>query len=359
MSEDVKYSSHYTVADIKKYLAGELSPAEMHAMEKAALDDPFLADAMEGMQSLQSSGNASFDADVAALKQRLQNRTTGKRRTVIFLSNTRWWQVAAVVLVVVAIGITYPYLFKQTGRPAMIAKTERADSAQALTEAPAATPGTEAIKEPSVAKDKATAMAAPPEDLHPNSSSPKKKRRDAGIAAGAERKAAGVAATGDQPVAANKVQSAPTAVFKDTGKQSEPIAKTGNEAEKTDTGKNKDLARQSQKDTHLDDEVVVVGYGKRSRKAFANKEVQNAEPVAGWEAYRKYLKENRKAPQDSLKGEVVVSFRVKRDGKLSGFNIEKSLGPDYDAEAIRLIKEGPAWKVLKGKKARITVAVEF
>jgi hypothetical protein len=43
----------YTAEDILEYLSGKLSPSEMHAMEKAALDDPFLAEAMEGYAGMQ------------------------------------------------------------------------------------------------------------------------------------------------------------------------------------------------------------------------------------------------------------------------------------------------------------------
>ena len=39
--------------------------------------------------------------------------------------------------------------------------------------------------------------------------------------------------------------------------------------------------------------------------------------------------------------------------------IEQSLDEDLDAEAIRLIKQGPAWKLLKGKKTTATVIVKF
>ena len=34
--------------DIERYSKGELSPAEMHELERKALSDPFLADALEG-----------------------------------------------------------------------------------------------------------------------------------------------------------------------------------------------------------------------------------------------------------------------------------------------------------------------
>jgi TonB family protein len=38
--------------DIEKYRNGEMSPKEMHALEKRALQDPFLADALEGAESI-------------------------------------------------------------------------------------------------------------------------------------------------------------------------------------------------------------------------------------------------------------------------------------------------------------------
>ena len=51
MSEQPKNINHYSLADIEQYLQGKLSPAEMHELEKAAVQDPFLADAIEGYQS--------------------------------------------------------------------------------------------------------------------------------------------------------------------------------------------------------------------------------------------------------------------------------------------------------------------
>lgn len=47
-----KNHTTYTAADIEKYLSGEMSPADRHALEKAALDDPFLSEALEGYQDV-------------------------------------------------------------------------------------------------------------------------------------------------------------------------------------------------------------------------------------------------------------------------------------------------------------------
>ncbi len=52
--------------DIKRYLNGEMTPAEMHALEKKALSDPFLADALEGGEA---EDPLQFARSVAALNE--------------------------------------------------------------------------------------------------------------------------------------------------------------------------------------------------------------------------------------------------------------------------------------------------
>ena len=121
------------------------------------------------------------------------------------------------------------------------------------------------------------------------------------------------------------------------------------------------------------EEVVVVGYGSQRKKSVAENKalstkVQDATPVIDWVEYEKYLEKKKISDRVGLDaadfvgykaGEVVVSFLVDKKGQLSSFKIEQSLGKREDAEAIRLIKEGPAWKVTRSKKARATVIVRF
>ena len=106
-------------------------------------------------------------------------------------------------------------------------------------------------------------------------------------------------------------------------------------------------------------QLPVKGSGDRSDPADA---VQpNAQPEYGWLEYHQYLDKNKKLPQDNLlTGNVVVSFLVDKKGRLSDFKVEESLRNDYDEEAVRLIKAGPSWKLLKGSKvSRATVIVHF
>ncbi len=66
---------NFTAADIEKYHTGLLSSKERHDLEKAALDDPFLADALEGY--VVAGENAS--ADMAELQQRLAAKVEGAK----------------------------------------------------------------------------------------------------------------------------------------------------------------------------------------------------------------------------------------------------------------------------------------
>lgn len=127
MSKDSKIKS-YTAIDIEKYHKGLLSPREMHDLEKAALDDPFLADALEGYAV--SGINAA--ADIAELKKRLSDRTEENRKVIPLAAPPRssfpWLRAAAMlVLVLGAAFLVYQFGFNKNSSP--LAKSEKNDFA--------------------------------------------------------------------------------------------------------------------------------------------------------------------------------------------------------------------------------------
>jgi TonB family protein len=84
--------------DIEKYLRGELSPTERHALEKRALSDPFLADALEGGESISME---DFSGDLKFLRQNLDNRLDQDDKKVVSLWS--WtMRIAAGLLILVA-----------------------------------------------------------------------------------------------------------------------------------------------------------------------------------------------------------------------------------------------------------------
>jgi len=102
----------YSLADIEKYSQGKMSAAEMHEMEKAALQDPFLADALEGYAET-SIPNARLRLD--AIAEKITGKEQEEAKVVpIRSANRQWMRIAASVIVIAAIGtITWLVVRKQ------------------------------------------------------------------------------------------------------------------------------------------------------------------------------------------------------------------------------------------------------
>lgn len=68
----------------------------------------------------------------------------------------------------------------------------------------------------------------------------------------------------------------------------------------------------------------------------------------GEKALAEYIETNRKYPQTAknygIEGVVDIKFLVKTDGKLEQLSIVRLIDPDLETEAIRLVKEMPAWQ---------------
>ncbi len=87
--------SKFTYRHLKNYLNDVLSNKERNALEKKALQDPFDADALEGLETLSAQ---ELDTDMSFLKQALTNRTKKTRRSFPI------FKIAASILLVVGLG---------------------------------------------------------------------------------------------------------------------------------------------------------------------------------------------------------------------------------------------------------------
>lgn len=94
---------------------------------------------------------------------------------------------------------------------------------------------------------------------------------------------------------------------------------------------------------------------------------QMPEFPGGMKEMLKFLQENVKYPEDAMKnnvqGRVIVQFVIEKDGTPTEFKVLRSVDPDLDAEALRVLQTMPKWKpgMQRGEVVRVkfTVPVSF
>ena len=118
-------------------------------------------------------------------------------------------------------------------------------------------------------------------------------------------------------------------------------------------------------------EVVVVGYGDGEEASDEVPVFQVVEEMpefpGGMGECLKFLGKNIKYPVEAQKagvqGKVIVQFVVEKDGNIANPKVVRSIDPDLDGEAIRVISIMPKWKpgMQKGQPVRVkyTVPVTF
>ncbi|MBL0357031.1 MAG: TonB family protein [Chitinophagaceae bacterium] len=65
------------------------------------------------------------------------------------------------------------------------------------------------------------------------------------------------------------------------------------------------------------------------------------------------------AKAKNIHGEVEVFVQLKSNGEVSQVKVAKPLCTECDAEAIRLVKEGPKFELKNNKTKKVKVKVKF
>lgn len=111
-------SISYSLKDIKRYRQGLMSREEMHAFEKASMEDPFLADALEGYMEADMD---LADEHLSNIRDHVQQKEEKREQAVVVNMPKRGfalWKVAAMVVLIAGAGlITYKVLDKDKIEP--------------------------------------------------------------------------------------------------------------------------------------------------------------------------------------------------------------------------------------------------
>lgn len=373
--------------DIERYRKNQMTDAERHALEKKALSDPFLADALEGAEGIPPE---DFRQDVTSLNEKVRQKSS---QSIVFAV-----RIAAGIALVLTVG----WLIFREGAPA-----EPVELASTSTDSTAAggadtvrpqlsltKPGTYPTEAQGRARQEAKApapAATQPADATETAvtATAEKIEAEETVADVTVAEAKEVEATKDDQPAKNlrasddrkkeaaprmisgKVTEAedglplPGAVVRDQASNQETrAAADGSYSLRVTADKpnlqysypglqtlEKSVSGPSSNAQLRDNpaersEVIVLG-DPDAREGAAGGALITAAPTGGLEAYRLYLEKNQRVPEQArtanVHGKVTISFLVDENGTLKDFLVVKGLCSGCDEELIRLVKEGPSW----------------
>lgn len=386
-------NKNFSASDIERYHSGQMPAEERHALEKAALDDPFLADALEGY-----AYTFTAQADLAKIRTRLEEKQE-RRKVVPFFKKYQWLSAAAVFIIVAGAGWFAFNNFsaeknsvaitpqqdqqEQVSTPDKIVEKNLADTnSSSVSNDVVLTPpnkksssetleankteesfGTTTnqnnkLKEVNVNTNNALNRSKTNQVQNNNVS-----RSDGGIDRGQVNNM-NRNITPDSNVNYRNSQVSPqmNQVFRghDSFRNDAAFLKDRNQRQaENDTIKNFNVVLEPEKVNAA--EVIILSKGSEKKKVerYPNVVIDTLEPTGGYVKFDDYIAQNLKMPEEikdkPVTGEVQLSFDVDKNGQPTNITVVKSLCQKCDEEAIRLLKEGPKWKKKKNKKGKITI----
>ena len=319
----------YTAAEISRYHAGTMPSRQMHELEKAALEDPFLADALEGyLHSKDTPG------EIRSLTERMRE-STGKSKVRRMFFATSWARVAAMIgLIAGGAYVLYTLKIQDIDRPIAMheqTKTSLSPDTTLFTDSPG--------KKPEQVTPLLQEATQPTESVLADNSSTKP-----------------ATAVEKQPVAKVFKSQAPEQeagiVYfgeKTTDSVISPLAATS-------------IARASKMDSTLSIEKAKKEVSAAARKNVLTRAAMTkgtGMPVALSQPadFEKYIAEYSEK-MHALSGRtdsihIDLAFKLDSINKPAEIRIIKSNCAECNSEAIRLLMQGPPWLGSPGDTTRV------
>lgn len=292
------------------YIQGNRKGKEAHRIEREAMQDPFLADALDGFDEVE--GNHA--ERITAIRTRLSASARKSNRKIAYIG------VAASLLLCVTVG---GYFLMQKDEQPLIARNEMVQEEAARVAVPdEKTEEVQAPEEEPVEELNQARTAEDTKDVSPALPPP--------------------AAQEDMLAAVNEV-----VVVEDGNSEQAVTAAVEAEAEvQTEAEQEKPLVAQSGVKEKEPAKLNTPGGG-GGQLAMTSTASGKPEPKIGMRAYKKYLKDAMVRSKDGScakkKGDVIVEFKIDKAGRPQGITLRKKLCEELDKEAIRLIENGPDW----------------
>jgi TonB family protein len=378
MTDNSKYNNRFTADDIERYHSGKMSPIEMHQLEKAAMEDPFLADALEGYAYTQTPAE-----DRVWLQSQLQSKTEGAKVVPMAGFNRgRFLKIAAmfVLLIGCAWGV-YQFGFKTRETDLAVSKMPAAETATPLRED--TTPAGATLNQSAQNADANTKATIGTDDTNVSTQQTTVEYKGNGtVALSTQNRHTGRISGNEEektaslrklPFRAKDLEAATiTSAEESTSSKIDSNANKQDQLDKdlvatapqtVTPGKENVIVLQRNKNAEPIPEVIL---GNKSMKDSTYRKpvitFEEAVPEKGSKYFDDYVAQNLQLPEEELRknisGEVKLSFDVNASGEAVNIAIVKSLCTECDKEAIRLLQQGPKWVKKKNEK-KGTVSIKF
>ena len=420
--DDKKEHIIYTKADIDNYLQGKMSKEAMHSLERAALQDPFLADAIEGFALVDT---AIANKDLADIQAMILADKQPTKVVEMAKSRNGWLKIAVAVMLFAGAGWIGILLMNKGNNPKSIVSNEKQPVIEnqntkiatdsVIPKGAIASVEQKNIKQQFQSLDANAVKADSSTEYYSNAkvnnapalyAATEPSKNDGSKAAYQWNANANVSAT-SQTIASNKA-AGPSLSNNATGYTLSNSNATASAAKEVDASaledrsfvfaakaKDKYDADKSAKAIASDkntitlptirikrdstvESVPITGYfsKKEAAKPFyykLSKEDSLTVPVNGWAAFNEYLRQNNAYTTitydtaftpvtivNNKTGEEVVAleFDIDKFGNPDKIKVTKSVDEQTDAKAIELLKNGPKWQA-SNKKSKGKVSIKF
>ena len=375
----MKENKKYNAIDFARYYSGAMPPDEMHALEKAALEDPFLADALDGYAYTKSP-----EKELDEIRMRLDEKR--KQKNIFSISSftqNNWWKIAAMVIIIAGAGYFFFFINFQKENSLAIKedaiKKEKSDIVSRIKEDTAASDGNVAFEKTSKERMNAGKPAAP------TIKSAQTPMPDSRVQE--EKKIAKEKNLSQEYLADKKDKAA--AMNRDKSRSADLIIADSEDRSFFRSSDTSALVAASPKSNFEDSlntvalnskkpslqEVAINGYGTKRKKSITGAvservegkasgvEVSSASPYPkeGKEKFDQYIKDNATAITDSagnsISVNILLSFTLNEKSKPVHIKVLESSCKPCETEAIRLLKNGPEWTGKAGTPG--TVRIQF
>ncbi len=331
---------------IKSYFMRRKSADEAHTFEKEVEKDAFLYEAMEGFEGMLTS-------DIQQAMDELDERLDAASKKFMFTIN---WGIAASIFALFSVGLTLCFtVFNSSSAENSVSKSEDEIYEPRDGETSFEAMGTYAFEyiDPKELVDSVVQM----DDLEKTY-------------AANEEAASSTPIPNEEP---NKFKQGPPIIKEESSSTHtwNDVAINDNNAiveDESDASAEEELKKTliepETADFALEEVADVIPTQSEMKRATPMGAVEvsskpiGAAPKGGDSEYQSYVKRNLNTSEGMPGGSVILSFELDRNGKPKRISVVKSLCTACDAEAIRVLQNGPEWTA-EDKKATGSVSIQF